>query len=138
MSNYSPNRKNHEEYECYDKVFEIMCKNGLTTIEQQHLNDFFPSCSGFSMQDIKSKKRYRPMVVSRQIFHYLMFIVCKEKILNIGKDHNRHHSTVIHSIRSVEDLFESDVPYKNKFESIILKIVNKIKDEKNLFVSEDK
>ncbi len=65
--------------------------------------------TGISKEDIKSKSRKKHLVIARSI---CMYLIKKHTILNletIGRTFGkRDHSTVIHSLRSIEDVMFTD------------------------------
>ena len=77
------------------------------------------------MEDIKSKKRQKKIVESRQI---AMFILKHNVELDLsltaigGLFGGKDHSTVISSIRKVEELKEQNLVFKKEVENLYKKI----------------
>ncbi len=69
---------------------------------------------GISVQDLCSKKRTRGVVRPRQIAIYLCRIFTDESLLQIGRGFGgRDHSTVLHSVATVEDLLAKNPSQEN-------------------------
>lgn len=65
-----------------------------------------------------SKMRIRPYVLSRQLG---MYFIKKNTILTqtvIGKMYRKDHATVIHSIKTIDNLLETDKRFKIEFENL--------------------
>lgn len=75
-------------------------------------------CSGFSISELKAKTKKWDVVSARNIFCY----ICKEKkkvtLSAIGKYLNKDHTTIMHSVKQVKKLIESD-------DEIIVQLLNK-------------
>ncbi len=64
---------------------------------------------GVAPEGLVSKKRTRELTVPRQVAMYLIKELLDEPLVSIGKEFGgRDHSTVIHSIRKVEEEVEED------------------------------
>jgi chromosomal replication initiator protein len=74
---------------------------------------------GLKPSQLKSKNNSRPIAVPRQIAMYVCKQLTPQSLPQIGKDFGgKHHTTVLHSIRKIEDLRKRDPE--------ILTAVNKI------------
>lgn len=78
------------------------------------------------IDEIKSKKRNQPITNARQVYMYLAREILNDSLLNIGKNIDRDHSTVIHGIEKIEEKIKSD---KN-FENTLLSLKNKLMKNK--------
>jgi len=77
---------------------------------QKEVAGFF----GISVQDLCSKKRTKGVVRPRQIAIYLCRIYTDESLLQIGRGFGgRDHSTVLHSVATVEDLLAKNPSQEN-------------------------
>ena len=77
---------------------------------QKEVASFF----GISVQDLCSKKRTKGIVRPRQIAIYLCRIFTDESLLEIGSGFGgRDHSTVLHSIATIEDQLASNPSQEN-------------------------
>lgn len=77
---------------------------------QKEVASFF----GISVQDLCSKKRTKGIVRPRQIAIYLCRIFTDESLLEIGRGFGgRDHSTVLHSIATIEDQLASNPSQEN-------------------------
>jgi hypothetical protein len=86
--------------------------------------------SGVSIEKIKSKDRFRHIVVVRQIYCYIAKKYFSYTLLEIGKSINRDHSSVIHSIELVEKMIELNDPLIcSHYEAIMDKLKKERKKE---------
>ncbi len=70
---------------------------------------------GVKPQDLTSKRRTRELTVPRQVAMYLIRELTDESLNRIGQTFGgRDHSTVIHSIRKVEETMEQDEAFAHK------------------------
>lgn len=64
---------------------------------------------GISEEDIRGQRRSKNMAMARQVAMYLMRNLTNMSLVDIGEQfENRNHSTVLSSIRKVEDLIKTD------------------------------
>jgi len=80
---------------------------------------------GLTFEDIIRKTRKREIVQARQLAMYLCRKLTNTWIKDIGKIFNKHHTTVIHAIKTVKDLKSIKDVYIN--DEIIEKIEENIK-----------
>jgi len=70
---------------------------------------------GVSAADLASKRRTRQVTVPRQVAMYLIKELMDESLVRIGEGFGgRDHSTVIHSIRKVENTLEGDPDFARR------------------------
>ncbi len=68
---------------------------------------------------LSSKNNSPDIVIPRQVAMYLMREMLEMPMNSIGKEFgNKHHSTVIHSIKKVEERIEEDMEFKEKLKEI--------------------
>jgi hypothetical protein len=79
---------------------------------------FVSNITGVPQVDIMKSGRQRDSVVSRHFLRYYLRRNCKMTFKEIGDLTNGHHSSVIHSVRYVEDYSLFDKTYKLYKESI--------------------
>jgi chromosomal replication initiator protein len=80
------------------------------TIEiiQKHVADYY----NLKMADLKSRNNSKSVAMPRQIAMYLCKSLTHASLPEIGRSFGgKHHSTVIHSIRKVEDLRKKDTDF---------------------------
>jgi chromosomal replication initiation ATPase DnaA len=125
------NKTTHEEKIVQvTKINEIcpQCKRAhsdikvLTTIED--IEEVMISITGVDKDRLRGKSRKRKYVIPRQIIMYLTYKYSGSFLREIAEHYNRDHTTVIHSIRTVEDLIQVE-PFTaslvNKIEEILFK-----------------
>tara|TARA_R110002153_G_C12899283_1_gene451968 strand:+ start:4 stop:411 length:408 start_codon:yes stop_codon:yes gene_type:complete len=83
---------------------------------------FVSNLTGVPQMDIMKKSRERDLVVSRHFLRYYLRRNCKMTFKEVGDLTNGHHSSVIHSVRYVEDYSLFDKTYKLYKESIDAKV----------------
>ena len=82
------------------------------TIEaiQKHVADYY----NLKMVELKSRNNSKSVAMPRQIAMYLCKTLTHASLPEIGRSFGgKHHSTVIHSIRKVEDLRKRDLDFNN-------------------------
>ena len=78
---------------------------------------------GTTVQDMCSKKRTRGVVRPRQVAIYLSRVFTDDSLLEIGRKFGgRDHSTVLHSIATIEDLLAKNPSQENPIRIIQTKI----------------
>jgi chromosomal replication initiator protein len=83
------------------------------TIEmiQKYIADYF----NLKLNDLKSRNNSKSIAMPRQIAMYLCKSLTRASLPEIGRSFGgKHHSTVIHSIRKVEDLRKKDSDFNNQ------------------------
>lgn len=73
---------------------------------------------GYSEEEIKDKTRKREIVEARQIFFSIIKKNTKMSLSSIGKLCRKDHATVLHSIKTVENLCETDKSFLKKYQAI--------------------
>ena len=72
---------------------------------------------------LQSKTRKRHVVIARQMSMYLIQKLTDQTLKNIGETFGgRDHSTVIHAVKTIRDLMETDVFIKEAQEELEKKI----------------
>ncbi len=66
------------------------------------------------LQEIRGFRRYRQLVIPRQIIMFLLRRYTKMSLKGIGKLYHKDHATVIHSITTVLNLLETDADYRKE------------------------
>ena len=74
---------------------------------------------GTSRKELKSNRRFRNLVVPRQIIFYILHKKFGYGSKETGKVLNRDHSTVIYACGVIKDLMSIDNDFKNKVNSLI-------------------
>jgi len=95
----------------------IKSKEELISIDliQKVVSNFF----NIKMSDLKVKRKYKGNVVPRQIAMYLSRKLTNASLIEIGdKFGGKDHSTVLHSIRKVEEKISKDIPFKETIDNL--------------------
>ena len=85
-------------------------KHGYTGLINK-LNKYVSYCSNISVDDLKSKKRVSHINRARQVCMYVLKKHTNLTLQEIGKEYCRDHSTVLHSVRTIENelLYDADL-----------------------------
>jgi chromosomal replication initiation ATPase DnaA len=86
---------------------------------------------GIEKQDLFSKNRKREIALGRHLYRYLLRIylpVEKNSLNLIGQLSNSDHSTVIHSIRQIRNLFSCTDDFSLAYSEKFTNIENKLKE----------
>ena len=91
---------------------------------QQTIEQYYQLPEG----SIQVKTRKREIVIARQICHKLACEMNKNKSLAlIGKEYGgKKHETVMHSIKTIDNLIETDKSIRNDYKEIMLLISSSI------------
>jgi chromosomal replication initiator protein len=95
----------------------IKPKEELISIDtiQKVVANFF----NIKISDLKVKKKYKGYVIPRQIAMYLSRKLTNASLLEIGdKFGGKDHSTVLHSIKKVEERISKEPPFKETIENL--------------------
>jgi len=80
------------------------------------------------VEKLQSKTRKREVVMARQLSMYLAKNYTNSSLKNIGRNFgNRDHSTVIHSVKVVQDLMDTDSLFKDTVNSLEKKVQMSLK-----------
>ena len=88
------------------------------TIEiiQKHVSDYYQ----LKLGELKSRNNSKSVAMPRQIAMYLCKTLTNASLPEIGKSFGgKHHSTVIHSIRKIEDLRKRDGDFNTLINSLV-------------------
>ncbi|MGB9627017.1 MAG: chromosomal replication initiator protein DnaA [Thermodesulfobacteriota bacterium] len=86
---------------------------------QKVVSNFF----NMKISDLKLKRKYKGYVVPRQVAMYLSRKLTSASLLEIGeKFGGKDHSTVIHSIKKIEEKMSKEPPFKEMIENLISRI----------------
>ena len=78
---------------------------------------------GLKVGDLKSKNNSRSIAVPRQVAMYLCKILTKASLPEIGREFGgKHHTTVLHSINKISELFEKDMVFHRLINNLITDI----------------
>ncbi|MCI0485060.1 MAG: chromosomal replication initiator protein DnaA [Blastocatellia bacterium] len=78
---------------------------------------------GLKVGDLKSKNNSRSIAVPRQVAMYLCKTLTKASLPEIGREFGgKHHTTVLHSINKIAQLYEKDMFFHRLINSLITDI----------------
>ena len=88
---------------------DLLSENQPRPITPQLILDEASEQFGFSVDDLKSKHRQRPLVTARQIAMYVMRELTELSYPNIAREFGgRDHTTVIHAVEKIGALMSKD------------------------------
>jgi chromosomal replication initiator protein len=88
------------------------------TIEM--IQKFVADHYSLKISDLKAKNNSKSVAVPRQIAMYLTKTLTGASLPEIGKDFGgKHHSTVIHSVRKIDDLRKQDPEFDRLINSFV-------------------
>ena len=108
--------------EVAENALKDIMQESETNVDSNIILDAVSRNFNIRIEDIKSKKRNKPISIARQACMYLAREVLGESLISIGKSIGRDHSTVIHGIEKIEERMEKD---KN-FEINIINLKEKL------------
>ena len=89
-------------------------------ITEEELFQIVEKKSGLTKENLISTSRKRELVDMRQLVSFVLKTDFNQTLSSIGKTlGDRDHTTILHSIRKFYDLYETNVNYKNKCDSIL-------------------
>ncbi|MBA4302555.1 chromosomal replication initiator protein [Algoriphagus alkaliphilus] len=90
-------------------IKDIETEVGIDFI-QKSVSEYF----GIHLDDLKAKTRKKEIVIARQVAMYFSKEFTNHSLKSIGYHFGgRDHSTVIHAVQTVNDMFETDSSFKN-------------------------
>jgi chromosomal replication initiator protein len=88
---------------------DLLSENQPRPITPQLIMDEAAAQFGFTIEDLKSKHRQRPLVTARQIAMYVMRELTELSYPNIAREFGgRDHTTVIHAVEKIGALMSKD------------------------------
>ena len=110
------------KYQIYLKT-KVVLKDLLNLSENMVKHDLIQTivCKFFkiSKNEMLSSRRSRYLVRPRQTAIYLTKILTSKSLPEIGREFsNRDHTTIIHSVKTIEKLKKDDVELRNNIENL--------------------
>lgn len=111
-----------KRYKQKDKVSYMALAGLKTNSVIPNMNRQHPSyiesivCNYFDvhLSKLSGSRRYRDIVFARQVVMFLMRRYTKMSLKNIGIRYKKDHTTVIHSLRTLNNLMETDPIIRQK------------------------
>ena len=102
------------------EVLRDILRQDERAITIEGIQKFVAEYYQMKMVDLKSRNNSKSVALPRQVAMYLCKTLTNASLPEIGKSFGgKHHSTVIHSIRKVEDLRAKDEVFNNKIHSLL-------------------
>ena len=109
--------------ECIPNVPPHLIEERQITLEE--IECFVCSAKSVSPYQLAGKTRKREIVYPRMLTHYFARILTPLSLKSIGQKHNRDHTTVLNSIRIINNLMETDETIKEDV-STLLSMLGKV------------
>lgn len=105
-----------------DDVFPVTVRMSLVCKTIEEAFGFTPG----SIKNGRSKNLYKP----RQIAMHICFALGNHSKSSIGREFNRNHATVIHSLKTVADWMAIDEKFRKVIENLTKLCLEKAKEER--------
>jgi chromosomal replication initiator protein len=100
--------------ELTQEVLRNMIETDAKAITIETIQKFVSEYYGLKVTELKSRNNSKSVAMPRQVAMYLCKSLTHASLPEIGRSFGgKHHSTVIHSIRKVEDLRKADRDFNN-------------------------
>ena len=101
------------------RVMRMIIKIEAKVITCENILNLVIGTFGVDMKSINSKSRKREIVLARQAAMYLCKQYTTQSVSRIGTIvGGRDHATVLHAIKNVGDLLQTDPEFKRKFDAV--------------------
>lgn len=96
----------------------------IKTVRIENILSVIADEFSIKVDDLKGKSRKHGVVLPRQVVEYVFVKKLKYNLGDAGNvlGLNRHHSTVIHSIKTVNNFCDTQPEFKEKLKSVIKKL----------------
>jgi chromosomal replication initiator protein len=106
--------------ELAQEVLRNVIDQGEKAITIDGIQKFVADYFQLRINDLKSKNNSKSIAMPRQVAMYLCKALTHASLPEIGRSFGgKHHSTVIHSIKKVEDLRKNDAVFNKQIESFL-------------------
>ena len=100
-------------------ILKDLLEDKAKTINIENIQKTVASFFQISMQDLLSPRRSRSLARPRQIAMYLAKKLTTKSLPDIGRQfNNRDHTTVIHAVKTIENLIINDQSFKKSVEDL--------------------
>tara|TARA_B100001123_G_scaffold326111_1_gene366700 strand:- start:987 stop:1886 length:900 start_codon:yes stop_codon:yes gene_type:complete len=111
--------KKEIDLELTKSVINKIVKNTKKEININYIQEIVSKFFNISIEQMKDKARRKEIVIARQVAMYFSKDFTNNSLKSIGFHFGgRDHSTVIHAVRSVNDMIDTDSIFKNNIEEI--------------------
>lgn len=114
----------HEFMEQIEDAYQKLKKT--FKIDSDILLNFVSAYYGYNRKLITKKTRVRHVIEFKHTFFYLCKYYKVDSIKSFSEKYNYNHATVIHAIKSIQNLYDTNKEYREKLNKIIEKIDNLI------------
>jgi len=98
-----------------DMIKNVRIENILSVIADEF---------SIKVEDLKSKSRKHVVVLPRQVVEYVFVRKMKYKLIDAGNvlGLNRDHSTVLHSIKTINNFCDTQPDFKERLKALLKKL----------------
>ena len=105
------------------EVLKNIIKSKEALISIDHIQKVVSGFFNLKVSDLKTKRKYKGYVLPRQVGMYLSRKLTDSSLLEIGeKFGGKDHSTVLHSIKKVEERMEKEPSFKETIDHLLSRI----------------
>ena len=109
LTAYSGLTRRPVDMQLAQEALKELLKRDTRPISTELIQESVAAYYGITVDDLKSPRRNHDITVPRQIAMYLIRSITNLSLMDIGREYeNRNHSTVLQSIRKVEELLRTD------------------------------
>ena len=102
------------------EVLRDVLRNDQRAVTIDAIQKFVADYYKLKLADLKSRNNSKSIAMPRQVAMYLCKSLTSASLPEIGKSFGgKHHSTVIHSIRKVEELRHTDAPFNSLINTLL-------------------
>ena len=102
------------------EVLKNILDHGERAVTIEIIQKFVADYYNLKMVDLKSRNNSKSIAMPRQVAMYLCKSLTRASLPEIGRSFGgKHHSTVIHSIRKVEDMRKRDVDFNSQIHNFL-------------------
>jgi len=101
-------------------VLRNVLEHGERTVTIEIIQKFVADHYNLKLADLKSRNNSKSVAMPRQVAMYLCKSLTHASLPEIGRSFGgKHHSTVIHSIRKVDDLRKKNADFNNQIDGFL-------------------
>jgi chromosomal replication initiator protein len=90
----------------------------------RHIQDAVAQMFGLSTEELRTESRSRDVTLPRQIAMYLSKQMTDASLSKIGREFDKHQSTVMHSIAKIHQLRATDAGVNNAIQNLLEKLTS--------------
>jgi chromosomal replication initiator protein len=117
--------KNKMDLEDLQEIFKGLVKENRKGVTINSIISTVAKYYGVRVADIKGSSRKQEIAMARHISIYLIRTLLDESLINIAKEFDKDHTTIMSSVRKINQLNQNDPKYSKAIHEITRKITQK-------------